>query len=70
LDETLKNGGLLSDWPRILLLTRLLEPNHPAFEFAFGLEPIVELTAGLSVARKVDFIGATSDFLVTRRVPD
>jgi hypothetical protein len=45
--------------------------KSPRVEFAFGLEPIVQLTAGLSVAGKVDFIGATSDFLVTtRRVPD
>jgi hypothetical protein len=26
-------------------LARLCEPKHPAFEFAFGLEPIVQLTA-------------------------
>jgi hypothetical protein len=55
---------------RIPFLTRLLAPKHPAFEFALGLEPIVQLTAWLFAALKIDFVCATSDFLATRRVPD
>jgi hypothetical protein len=38
----------------------------PAFDLAFGLEPIVQLTARLSAALKMEFVGATSDFAVTR----
>lgn len=47
-------------YPRILCLAR---------EFAFGLEPIVQLTAFLLAAFERDFVCAASDFLVTRRVP-
>ncbi len=50
-------------------LARLGAAKHPVFEFAFGLEPIVQLTAWLLAALEIDFVGATSDFLVTRRVP-
>src|SRR6266702_8940332 len=32
---------------RIRFLARLRVPKHPRFEFAFGLEPIVQLTAWL-----------------------
>jgi len=32
---------------RIRFLARLRVPKHPTFEFAFGLEPIVQLTAWL-----------------------
>ena len=51
---------------RIPFLARLRAPKHPTFEFAFGLEPIVQLTAWLFAAFEVDFVCATSDFLVTR----
>src|SRR5258706_2737289 len=50
-------------------LARLLAPQHAAFEFALGLEPIVQLSARFFAAFKIDFVCATSDFLVTRRVP-
>jgi hypothetical protein len=53
---------------RIRFLARLRAPKHSAFEFALGLEPIVQLTAWLFAAFEVDFVCATSDFLVTRRV--
>ncbi len=42
-------------YPRIPCLARLLAPKHAAFEFAFGLEPIVQLTAWLFAALKIDF---------------
>ncbi len=51
---------------RIPFLARLRAPKHPAFEFALRLEPIVQLTAWLFAAFEVDFVCATSDFLVTR----
>jgi hypothetical protein len=35
---------------RILFLARLRVPKRPIFEFAFGLEPIVQLTAWLFAA--------------------
>jgi hypothetical protein len=54
---------------QIPFLTRLLAPKRPAFEFAFGLEPIVQLAALLFASFKIDFICATSDFLVGSRVP-
>jgi hypothetical protein len=50
-------------------LARLRARKRPTFEFAFGLEPIVQLTAWLFAAFKIDFVCATSDVLVTRRVP-
>jgi hypothetical protein len=56
-------------YPRIPVLTRLRAPKHPAFEFTFGLEPIVQFTAVLFAAFQIDFVCATSYFLVTRRVP-
>src|SRR5229473_3292123 len=51
-------------------LTRLLAPKSTEFEFAFGLEPVVQMTAWLFAAFKIDLVCATSDFLVARRVPD
>ena len=54
---------------RIRFLARLRVPKRPTFEFAFGLEPIVQLTAWLFAAFEIDFVCATSDVLVTRRVP-
>ena len=54
---------------RIPFLTRVRERKHPAFEFAFGLEPIIQLTAWLFAALEIDFVGAKSDLLFTRRVP-
>src|SRR6266403_5345838 len=55
-------------YPRMLharFLARLRKPT--TFEFAFGLEPIVQLTPRLFAAFEIDFVCATSDFLVTRR---
>src|SRR5205807_4585669 len=46
---------------------RLRAPKHSAFEFAFGMEPIVHITAWLFAAFQIDFVGATSDLLITRR---
>jgi hypothetical protein len=56
---------------RIPLLARLRAAKHPAFafEFAFRLEPIVQLTAWLFAAFEINFVCATPDFLITRRVP-
>jgi hypothetical protein len=39
------------------------------FELAFGLEPIVKLTAWFFAAFQIDFICAASDCLVMRQVP-
>jgi hypothetical protein len=50
---------------RMPFLVRLRVPKHPEFEFAFRLEPIVQLTARLFAASEIDFVCATSDFLVT-----
>ena len=50
-------------------LARLRAAKHAALEFAFGLEPIVQITAWLFAAFEIDFVCATSDFLITRRVP-
>lgn len=54
---------------RVALLSRLRARKRPAFDFAFGLEPIVHVTAWLFAAFEIDFVGATSDSLITRRVP-
>ena len=59
---------LLSLYPRMLripLLARLRARECPAFEFAFGLEPIVQITAWLFAAFEIDLVCATSDVLVT-----
>lgn len=40
-------------YPRITCLARLLASKHPAFEFTFGLEPIVQLTALLFAAFEI-----------------
>ena len=53
---------------RIPFLARLRAPKHPAFEFAFRLEPIVQLMAWLFAAFEIDFVCAASDSLVARRV--
>ena len=54
---------------RIPFLARLRAPKHSAFEFAFRLEPIVQVKAWLFAAFEINFVCATSDFLVTRGVP-
>jgi hypothetical protein len=54
---------------RIPCLARLRAPKPCAFEFAFRLEPIVQIVALLFAAFEIDFVGATSDFLLTRQVP-
>jgi hypothetical protein len=54
---------------RICFLARLRAAKHPTFEFAFRLEPIVQITAWLFAAFEIDLVCATSDFLITRRVP-
>jgi hypothetical protein len=53
----------------ILYLAGLGARKCAAFEFAFGLEPIVQLTAWLFTAFEIDFVGAKPDCLVRRRVP-
>jgi hypothetical protein len=50
---------------RIDSSARLRAAKDPAFEFAFRLEPIVQIAAWLLAAFEVDFVCATSDFLVT-----
>src|SRR5882724_149998 len=60
----------LVHYPRMLhtrFLARLRKPT--TLEFAVGSEPIVQLTPWLSAAFEIDFVFATSDFLVTRRAP-
>jgi len=54
---------------RISFLACLRAAKHPAFEFAFRLEPIVQIAARLFAAFEMDFVCSTSDFLITRRVP-
>jgi hypothetical protein len=51
---------------RIPCLASLREPNHSLFQFAFGLEPIIQLTAWVFATFEIDFVCATSDFLVRR----
>ena len=51
------------------LLARLRAPKHSVFEFAFRLEPIVQITTWLFAAFEINLVGATSDLLVRRRVP-
>jgi hypothetical protein len=46
---------------------RLCARKHRRLEFAFGLEPIVQLTVRLFAALEIDFVSAASDVLVTRR---
>ena len=53
----------------IRLLICLLARIHSLFEFAFGLEPILQLTAWLFAAFKIDFVCATPDFLLRRGIP-
>jgi hypothetical protein len=62
----------IQQWARINISRRLPAlrvQEHPSFEFAFCLEPIVQLTAWLFAAFAIDFACAMSDFLITRRVP-
>jgi len=59
-------------YPRIsrtFFLPRLRAREHPAFEFAFRLEPIFQITAWLFAAFEIDFVCATSDLVIKRRVP-
>ena len=51
------------------MLARLPAPKHPAFEFAFHWEPILQITAWLWALFKTDFVCTQSDFVITRRVP-
>ena len=53
----------------VAFLAGLGAAKHAALEFAFGLEPIVQIMAWFFAAFEIDFVGATSDFLITRRVP-
>src|SRR5712664_1960818 len=53
---------------QIPFLARLRAAKHAAFEFTFGLEPIVQLTAWLFAAFEIDFVCATPDFLVAPRL--
>jgi hypothetical protein len=39
-----------------------------ACEFTFGLEPILQITAGFFTALEINFVCATLDFLLTCRV--
>jgi hypothetical protein len=41
-----------------------------ACEFTFGLEPILQVTAGFFTTFKIDFVCASSDFLLAYRVDD
>ena len=50
-------------------LTCVHSLNPSVSEFAFGLEPIVQLAPWLSTTLKIYFMRAKSDFLVTRGVP-
>lgn len=40
------------------ILTRVRARKCPAFEFTFGLEPIVQVTAWFFAARDIDFVCA------------
>jgi hypothetical protein len=52
----------------ILYLAGLGARECAAFELAFGLEPIVQVTAWLLAAFEINFVGAKSDCLVRHRV--
>jgi hypothetical protein len=47
--------------PWISVLARLRAPKLPAFEFAFRLDPIIQLMACFFAALEIDFVGATSE---------
>src|SRR5260370_39662871 len=47
-------SSLTRRW-RGLLLSRVRAPKHSTFEFAFRLEPIVQVTARLFSAFEIDF---------------
>jgi hypothetical protein len=53
----------------ICCLARLSTQYQDVLKFPFGAEPIVQIVAWLLTAFEVDFICATSDLLVTQRVP-
>jgi hypothetical protein len=53
----------------IFYLARLGARKRSALEFAFGLEPIVQITAWLLAAFEIDFVGAKSDCLLRHSVP-
>ena len=54
---------------RIRFLARVRVRKYPTFEFTFGMEPVVQLTAWFFAAFEIDFVRVTSDVLVTRCVP-
>jgi len=55
---------------RKFFLARLCAGEQATLKFAFGLEPIFQIAAWLLAAFEIEFVGATSDFLLTRRVHD
>jgi hypothetical protein len=55
--------------PRIRFLARLRARKRPTSEFAFCLEPIVQVTAWLFAACEIDFVCATPNVRVKRGVP-
>src|SRR4029077_5373335 len=50
-------------------LAHLRAGERFTFKFAFGLEPIVQLTGRLFTPFEMNFLCAKSNFLVTRHVP-
>src|SRR5229473_5047172 len=59
---------------KLLILHRIMDrsllswgTDLVACEFTFGLEPILQITAGLFTAFEINFVCATLDFLLTCR---
>jgi hypothetical protein len=47
---------------RMLFLNRLFATEVPALQFAFGLEPILQIAARLFATFQINFVCAASDF--------
>jgi hypothetical protein len=54
----------------MLFLNRLLAPQVCSLQFAFGLQPIIQIAAGLLATFQIDLVGGTSDLLFGHWTPD
>jgi hypothetical protein len=55
---------------RVPFLYPQLAPEFPALQFTFGLEPVIQIAARLYAAFEVNFVCASSDFLLGRWISD
>jgi hypothetical protein len=53
-----------------IFLNRLIAPGLCALQFAFGLEPIIQIASRLFATFQIDFVRAVSNFLVGHWIPD